>query len=494
MKSLKEKKRSLTRWKSRPKIVIPRDTVRFCREILNYKPYRYSEPFLRDQSHFIANKQARQTGKTFNGMAKILHTTLLHPSSLSIITAPKFDQVKNIAFENIHDHLNRMKDEVYDALIAPKGALKTIIRLRNKSRILAEPPVPERIRGHKAILVYLMEANFIREDMDLYTAVLFMLNTTNGYLIAESTCWNTDSVFYKMFHDPAFSNFSTHSVVYTEALPPNGPLKLEIVEMIKKQLEGDPARWKREMLVEWGEDINVWISTTLIILAQDSALNYLPADHGAKGEFYVGVDFGKHIDHSIVSVINLRHGHRYLVHCHRFPLETSYGAVIGYIKMIQDNWRYVRAIYADKTGVGDYLVEDMTRGGLHNVEGVNFTIDAKEQIATALKEEMRRAVCPKCGEETYITTLEGEWVTTCPIGCKTSQGNPVKLRPFLHIPYDQELYKELNVVRSEKSKIGKLLFNHPEGTKDDRFWATGLSVLASIKAPPPPRRPLAISF
>ena len=44
------------------------------------------------------------------------------------------------------------------------------------------------------------------------------------------------------------------------------------------------------------------------------------------------------------------------------------------------------------------------------------------------------------------------------------------LRPLLHIPYDPDLFAELNVERYELSKSGKILFNHSEGTHDDRFW------------------------
>jgi phage FluMu gp28-like protein len=249
--------------------------------------------------------------------------------------------------------------------------------------------------------------------------------------------------------------------------------------MIKKQLQGDPARWKREMLCEWTEDLNVWLPTSLITLAQDSALSYLDAEETAQGEFYIGVDFGKHADYSVVAVVEKRGDHLHLVHCHRFPLETSYGAVIGYIKRLQDNWRGVGAIYADKTGVGDYIVEDMTRGGLRSVRGINFTIDTKEQMATALKEAMRQAECPICGWKGHIESIEGEWHTTCPRKCKTSEGNPINLRPRLHIPYDPDLIHELNVERYELAKTGKLLFNHPEGTHDDRFWALALAVYAA---------------
>jgi len=69
--------------------------------------------------------------------------------------------------------------------------------------------------------------------------------------------------------------------------------------------------------------------------------------------------------------------HLYLRHLYRFPLETSYGAVIGYMKRLQDDWRTVRSIYADKTGVGDYIVEDVERSGLRNVVGVTFTDTSK---------------------------------------------------------------------------------------------------------------------
>ena len=495
LKTLREERRRLKekteyRTSSESPILIPADTVEFCRRILNYRPFEYMRPFLEDESHFIANVQARQTGKTFNGMAKLLHYGFLFPGSVMLITAPKFDQIKNIAFKALHEHLERMDEEKFEELIGKKNALRTVIRYRNGSAILAESPVPETIRGHTAKVIYLMEANFIREDADLYTAVLFTLNTTNGYLIAESTPWNTDSVFYKMFHDDSYRNFSRHKVVYAQALPPNGPLSPEIVGLIEKQLAGDPARWKREMLCEWTEDLNVWLPTSMITLAQDSGLEYASALDKTRGDFYVGVDFGKHEDYSVVCAFEECGGELFLRHCHQFPLETSYGAVIGYIKRLQDNWTTVREVYADKTGVGDYIVEDMTKGGVANVTGVNFTVDTKEQMATALKENMRQAKCPLCEWEGYVNTEMGEFRITCPSGCKTEEGNPVKLRPRLHLVFDEDLYGELNAERFELAKTGKMVFNHPEGTHDDRFWSLALAVYAVAQSPPkrnPPR-------
>jgi len=47
------------------------------------------------------------------------------------------------------------------------------------------------------------------------------------------------------------------------------------------------------------------------------------------------------------------------------------------------------------------------------------------------------------------------------------------------------------VERYELSKSGKILFNHPEGTNDDRFWSLALSVYAAETASPPASRPIA---
>ena len=470
-------------WKSRVKrlesklqkketLRVPDDTVVFCREWLGYEPYPYMHGFLRDESHFIAVLQARQTGKTFNGTAKLLYLAVKYPGSTFLVTAPKFDQVKRIAFKHFHTHLNRMKainPTLFRSLVGAKGLMRTIIRFKNGSEILAESPVPETIRGHTAKAVYMMEMNFIREDEDLYTAVLFTLNTTNGYLIAESTPWNMDSVFHDMFHKTEYNRFSRHRLPYTEAMPPNGPLTPEIVEMIEEQLKGDPSRWRREMLCEWTEDNDRWLPMSLILLCQDSNLNYVSSAGSNTGVFHVGVDFGKKMDHSVVAVVEKLKNHYYLRHCHRFKLDTPYGSVIGYVKRLQDNWGRLVSVNCDQTGVGEYIVEDMKRAGIRNVNGVTFTEGNKESMATKLKETMRTVECMKCGWTGFVENLDGSWKRACP-------NDGTALSSVFHIPYDQELFNDLSTPVYNLGKTGKIQFSHGSGTHDDIFWATALSM------------------
>jgi len=57
---------------------------------------------------------------------------------------------------------------------------------------------------------------------------------------------------------------------------------------------------------------------------------------------------------------------------------------------------------------------------------------------------MRIADCPTCGWTGYIQDAGTAPRPTCPRGC-TSDDRPVTLRPHLHIPYDPDLFAELNV-------------------------------------------------
>ncbi len=84
------------------------------------------------------NLQARQTGKTFNGMGKLLYLALRYPRSLILVTALKFDQVKNIAFKALNQHLDRMRARdpgFFKKVVGRKNVLRTIIRLMNGSTI-----------------------------------------------------------------------------------------------------------------------------------------------------------------------------------------------------------------------------------------------------------------------------------------------------------------------------------------------------------------------
>jgi phage FluMu gp28-like protein len=424
------------------KHTFPEDPVQFCTETLGFNPTSYQKDLINQfqTSQFIAARWARQTGKSHTISALLLHYALTNPNTNIGVVGPSWRQTKLI-IKHINGFLQKLPKTAY------KKPQKTSVALTNNSTVEAYPNNPETIRGPKLHIVYADEFNFIPNDEELYDAMLFTLGTTNGKFICTSTPWRTDSIFYKIFHDPTYADYAKTHVTWQQALEPNGPLKQQILNRIKRQLEGDPARWKREMEAEWAENENVWLPQALITDCIDHTLEYAAFEETQGGDFYAGLDLGKHQDHSVLAIIKAENNTLKLVHMHRFPLNTPYASVIGYVKTLNDRWQKIHKILTDSSGVGDYITEDMTNTGLTNTEGAKFTQETKQEMAQWLKQTMTEK--------------------------------------RLKIPYDSQLIAELNTERYELTKDGKTRFSHPEGTHDDRFWALALAAYAARTEPTP---------
>lgn len=249
----------------------PEDPVEFCAKFLGFQPTAYQEKLLRDKSQFIVARWARQAGKTHCVAALLLWLCLRNRGFNVLVLAPSIRQSK-IIIRKVTGFLSRLPK--YAAL----KPYRTKVEFYNGSRIQAFPNSPETIRGEPRVnFVYLDEASYVRDDAELYSAVIFTLGTTNGRFLATSTPGSQDTLFYAMCTDEVtFGDVSRHHVSYLDALEPNGPLKREILEKLKQQLAGDPWRWRREMEAEFAEDENAWLSMELITRCVDRNLEYIP--------------------------------------------------------------------------------------------------------------------------------------------------------------------------------------------------------------------------
>jgi phage FluMu gp28-like protein len=246
-------------------------------------------------------------------------------------------------------------------------------------------------------------------------------------------------------------DFKKH-VCTCEDIVRSGLVKQSFMDEMKAQLPFE--RFQREFMAEFVEDIDAWLSQSLIVSCIDSNLQLYDFQDTPKGEFYVGVDFGKEMDFSVVLVAQKIANTLQIVHVHRFPLKTEYASVIGYVKSLLDRWQQTRAVYADVTGVGNYIVEDMRRSGIQNVNGITFTVQSKEEMATIMREKMRNGEV----KISYVPANKRE---------------------------DVDLTAELNIEKYELMKTGHLRFSHPEGGHDDVFWSMALAIYAAVKAPLP---------
>ena len=138
----------------------------------------------------------------------------------------------------------------------------------------------------------------------------------------------------------------------------------------------------------------------------------------------------------------------------RFAINTSYASVIGYLKILNERLTTIRSNYVDDTGVGNAVVEEMIAAGIANIKGTTFTLQSKEEMATILREKMRK------GE------LKIPYV------------------PARHLD-DIDLTAELNVEKYQLMKTGRVQFSHSVDCHDDIFWSCCLACYAAVQAPLP---------
>ncbi len=432
------------RWVSREHDGIPTDPVEFCKDVLAFTPTRYQEQFLKDKNQFVSLRWSRQSGKSFIVSARLMWEAVVNNGTHIAIVAPSYRQSR-LVLRKITDFLIRVPKQLISTVE------KTRIVFRNGSTIEALPNNPLTIRGPTLNLVYCDEMNFIRDDVELYDAILFTLATTNGSFIASSTPGSRDGLFYKICFAPEYLDFSRSHVSWRDAVEPNGPLKNSILDRVRRQLESNPWRWTREMEAEFAEDENAFFPLSLVTGCVDGQLEYITFDAKISDRLiYLGVDFGKHRDHSVVAAIDYDNESRKasLIHIHRFALETEYASVIGYVKALVSRWQKTRQVTTDVTGVGDFITEEMKRAGIPQTVGVQLTIPSKTDILGNLKEMMQSG--------------------------------------RLSVPYDSELISEITSQRFELMKSGQVQFSHPEDSHDDRLWALALACYGTRMIGPVP--------
>ena len=431
------------------------DTKRFFQEALGFTPYPYQIELadLFEKNQFLAIRWPRQTGKSFTVSALLLKYAWEHPNSTIAIVGPSWRQTK----------LNLRRISTF-AKKLPQQQLrtqKTRISLPNDSVIEAFPNNPETIRGPTFQVIWIEEANFIPNDEELYDSILFTLGTTNGKLIATSTPWNTDSLFWKMCNHKDYHDFAQSHLHWNDALEPKGPLKPAIVEKIKRQFGDDPQRWRREMEAEWAEDEDTWLPQSLIVNCIGTTKNcdqdlqeYNP-ENNFEGDFFAGLDLAQTKDYSVLSIVERQNDKLFLRHLKIFQQPTLYAQVLGYLKTLQDRWGGFQKIRIDYTREGPSIIADMTTAGIDNPEGVNFSVPRKSEMASLLKQRM-------LNKQFFYPLLNWER------------------------PYRGDICTELNIERFDLRKDGAIGYSHPHGTHDDVFWSIALAVYATVEMAPEP--------
>jgi len=226
-----------------------------------------------------------------------------------------------------------------------------------------------------------------------------------------------------------------------------GLITQEFIDSQRQQL--NPDRFDREYECKFTEDRGRWLSQDLITSCVDSSIlePWKFENSFSDLEFYMGCDLGKKVDYSVVAVVEKVGETLILRHVNVFPLETEYGSVIGYIKVLSERWRVTVRACVDVTRE-EHVLEDLEKVVTKcEVVGVIFSVENKFEMASFLKQKM--------------------------------------LKKQFRMYYDPEIIANLNVECFELTKTGETIFSHPQGTHDDIFWAICLACSAAMPSEEP---------
>jgi len=422
------------------RISLRNNPIFFTEAILNLELFQYQAELIKCTSKRIVACWARQTGKTTAIAVKVIHFAFTNKNTTTLIVSRGLRQ-SMIMFGIIENLI--MKHPVLRKSVVK--STRTQIQLTNGSQITALPCGPDgaSLRGFTADLVVMDEAAFMPEDV-IASVIFPMLATTDGTAIMLSTPWGREHIYYRSFKNPSY--WSQH--VKAEQCPLITQAFLE-----EQRRDIGELRYKMEYEAEFVEDENSFFKQDLIreCIEDYDPINedQLTAEGKIAGNYYLGADFGKRVDYSVIAILRQEENERYrLIYLKQFELGTPYADIVAHIQRLNQKFDLVKG-FVDQGAVGESLVEEINQFALQ-INGLTFTAKTKQDLMTLLQTRM---------EQKRII-----------------------------LPLDRALLAQINEQRYRFGKTkptqkpeekGTMTFYHPQGTHDDQLWALALAVYAA---------------
>lgn len=279
-------------------------------------------------------------------------------------------------------------------------------------------------RGHHRI--YADEAALI-SDLAMKRSLMPAIADKRGSIIAPSTPRGTRGFFAEWIRR-AMSGQQEYSYVQGPSTENPNPSVREYVEQMRRDLPEDLFR--QEFLGELIADADVVFRDVRSRMTSEVIAPV--AGH----TYALGVDLARHADYTVTAPIDLKTGSI-------GPLQRYHGLSWEQIenRIVAEQVRWNNAtVYIDATGVGDAVVESITRKSGCAVYPIVFTNEAKSELVIGL-----------------ASALE---------------------KNLIALPPDDGLLAEMNAFKYERLPSGKYRYAAEEGMHDDRVVALALAVNA----------------
>ena len=358
--------------------------------------YPYQRRWLADTSRLKAGMFARQTGKTFTATLEIVRDCIdaedAERSGRRKIGAARWvilsrgeRQAREAMEEGVKRHLRTLQRAHEYAESNDLGAseVKVLeVRLPGGSCVTALPANPDTARGFSAN-VLLDEFAFHADSRKIWAA-LFPVISAGKKLRVVSTPNGKANKFHELMTDPeelaeGKNPWSRHVVDIHQAVADGLPRD---VDLLRRGL-GDPDAWAQEFELQWLDTASAWLPYDLLAGAEDERAGDPQGFTG--GPAFIGNDIAARRDLWVAWVWE-RVGDVLWTREVRSLRRASFAAQAAALDELVERYRPVR-IAMDQTGMGEAPTEAAKRRhGVRRVEGVLFSADTKQHLATLLKQ------------------------------------------------------------------------------------------------------------
>lgn len=413
----------------------------------------YQREDIESPERYRWNCWARQTGKSFTKSLRRILRGLQRRRNQIFLSAGMRQSRELMEKARQHCHALKLAFEFRGSAGFDLRESQTQITLPGGVRIIALPANPQTARGYTGD-VLLDEFAMHTHDREIWAAMLPTLLRGDGELDVASTPKGRSNMFYELRSNPLF----TQSVVtLPDAIARGLPANAEAM----RAAIGDEELYRQEFLCEFLDESTAFLTHEQIAACTDPALvvhGDAAASSMVAGEFFVGVDIGRHRDLTVIWVWSASAPRA------RGHTSTTPGQVLQTIALIElaaepfqrqfdrlCDWlalRQVRRCCIDAGGIGMQLAEQLVeRFGSHRVEPIHFTAALKSQLAGALR------VAVECRR--------------------------------VRIPADDRVRNDWHSVQRTVTGSGHFRLTAPrrEGSHADRFWAAALALHAAGNAP-----------
>ena len=260
---------SLTQKKARAVQKIRDDPVHFVRDYLGCEPWPKQEEILRAirDNKEVAVASCHAAGKSWLSARAVLWFSYTRKLSRVVTTAPTFDQVRDILWQEIRLAYASSKVELGGKLLDTRLDLGPNWFATGRSTNDANRfQGAHSAKGH--ILVVADEAAGI--EPDIWIGIDGILTSQNSHLLAIGNPTEASGEFYEMFSRPgvvkiyisAFDtpNFTTFGITIEDIR--NNTWKEKITSDLPAPYLITPE-WVYDKWLKWGEDSPLWISRVL---------------------------------------------------------------------------------------------------------------------------------------------------------------------------------------------------------------------------------------